>query len=153
MTSDERDMDSQSQPITAADLRLAMAEKEAAKVDEAIKKRAEADRKLQQLFEEFMKAQVTEKELDAIRQKVLSATERGEMEAEIMRFPSKHCRDNGRAINNGEPDWPATLQGKARSLYDLFEERGRPRGFKLKAQILDFPGGLLGDVGLTLSWK
>ena len=153
MTSDEQDIGSQSQAITAADLRLAIAEKEAAKVDEAIKKRAEADRKLQQFFEEFMKAQVTQKELDAIRQKVLSATERGEMEVEIMRFPSKLCTDNGRAINNGEQGWPATLQGKARSLYDLFEERGRPRGFKLKAQILNFPGGIPGDVGLTLSWK
>ena len=153
MTSDERDMDSQEQPITAAALRQAIAEKEAAKVDEAIKKRSEADRELQRFFDEFTKAQVTQKELDAIREKVLRATERSQFEVQVMRFPSKLCTDRGRAINNGEPDWPETLQGKARNLYHLFEERGRPQGFKLKAQILDFPGGLPGDVGLILSWK
>ena len=70
-----------------------------------------------------------------------------------MRFPSKLCTDSGRAINNGEPDWPVTLQGKARSLCDLFGERGRPQGFKMKAFMLDLPGDLPGRVGLILSWK
>jgi len=69
-----------------------------------------------------------------------------------MQFPAKLCTDKGRAINNGEPDWPETLQGKAKSFYDFFLERGRPQGFRLKAQILNFPGGMPGDVGLIVSW-
>ena len=28
----------------------------------------------------------------------------------------------------------------------------RPRGYKLKVQIVDFPDGLPGDIGMTLSW-
>jgi hypothetical protein len=28
-----------------------------------------------------------------------------------------------------------------------------PRGFQLKAQILDWPGGIPGDVGWFLAWK
>jgi hypothetical protein len=139
--------------ITAEELRQSIALKQAAKVDEALKKRTDADRELERFFLEFMESQISQKEIDQIRQKVLSATDRGELEVQIMRFPSKLCTDNGRTINNGESDWPKTLQGKARSLYNLFEERGRPQGFKLKALILEFPGGIPGDVGLFLNWE
>lgn len=153
MTSDEQGSDAQGRPITAAALRQAIAEKEAAKVDEALKKRAQADGELERAFREFLEAQVTQRELDDIRQKILRAAERGELEILVMRFPSTLCTDSGRAINNGEPEWPKTLQGKAKNLYDLFVERGKPQGFRLKAQILDFPGGIPGDVGLIVSWS
>jgi hypothetical protein len=151
MNSGEED-DIQRPKLAAATLRQSIAEKEAARVDEALKKRAEADRELQRLFRESLEEQITQQELDDIRQKILSATERSELEVQVLRFPAKLCTDRGRAINNGEPDWPKTLQGKAKSFYDFFLERGRPQGFKLKAQIVDFPGGIPGDVGLIVSW-
>jgi hypothetical protein len=151
MNSGEED-DIQRPKLAAATLRQSIAEKEAAKVDEALKKRAEADRELQRLFRESLEEQITQQELDDIRQKILSATERSELEVQVLRFSAKLCTDRGRAINNGEPDWPKTLQGKAKSFYDFFLERGRPQGFKLKAQIVDFPGGIPGDVGLIVSW-
>jgi hypothetical protein len=28
----------------------------------------------------------------------------------------------------------------------------RPLGYKLRVQIIDFPGGMPGDVGITLKW-
>jgi hypothetical protein len=151
MNSGEED-DIQRPKLAAATLRQSIAEKEAARVDEALKKRAEADRELQRLFRESLEEQITQQELDDIRQKILSATERSEFEVQVLRFSAKLCTDRGRAINNGEPDWPKTLQGKAKSFYDFFLERGRPQGFKLKAQIVDFPGGIPGDVGLIVSW-
>jgi hypothetical protein len=151
MNSGEED-DIQRPKLAAATLRQSIAEKEAARVDEVLKKRAEADRELQRLFRESLEEQITQQELDDIRQKILSATERSELEVQVLRFPAKLCTDRGRAINNGEPDWPKTLQGKAKSFYDFFLERGRPQGFKLKAQIVDFPGGIPGDVGLIVSW-
>ena len=138
--------------LAAATLRQFITEKEAAKVDEALKKRAEADRELQRLFRESLEEQITQQELDDIRQKILRATEQSELEVQVMRFPAKLCTDNGRAINNGEPGWPSTLQGKAKGFYDFFVERGKPQGFKLKAMIVDFPGGIPGDVGLIVSW-
>jgi hypothetical protein len=151
MTSDNND-EIQRPKLAAATLRQSIAEKEAAKVDESLKQRADADRELQKLFSEFLEGEMTQPELDDIRQKILRATERSEFEVQVIRFPAKLCTDRGRAINNGEPDWPKTLQGKAKSFYDFFLERGRPQGFRLKAQILDFPGGMPGDVGLIVSW-
>jgi hypothetical protein len=142
----------QIQPLAAAALRQSITDREAAKDDEALRHQAEADRELEKLFRQLLEEQVSQKELDDIRQKIIRATDQGKMEVEVMRFPSKLCTDKGRAINNVEPNWPDTLQGKPKSFYDFFLKRGRPQGFKLKAMIVDFPGGVPGDVGLVVSW-
>jgi hypothetical protein len=71
----------------------------------------------------------------------------------IMRFPSALCLDDGRAINNGERDWPETLTGKALEAYTLWERLGRANGYRMIARIVDYPGGIPGDVGLFLDWS
>jgi hypothetical protein len=139
--------------LTATTLRQSIADKEAAKAEEALKKREQADRELQNILRESRESQITLPELEAIRRKILHATEQGELQVQVLKFPSKLCTDNGRAINNNDPDWPTTLQGKAKGFYEFFLERGKPQGFKLKALILDFPGGKPGDAGLIVSWK
>lgn len=80
------------------------------------------------------------------------AAERGEREVMLLRFPSEALSDGGRAINVAAPDWPATLKGEAAELYLRWAHELRPRGFHLTARILDFPGGMPGDVGLFLVW-
>jgi hypothetical protein len=80
------------------------------------------------------------------------AAERGEKEFLLLRFPSLLCSDGGRAINAPEPDWPATLRGEAAEIYLRWERDLKPGGFRLSARVLDFPGGMPGDVGLILSW-
>ena len=57
-----------------------------------------------------------------------------------------------RAINQQEPGWEKTLTGSPKEIYQLWQQYFRPRGYKLKVQIVDFPGGLPGDIGMTLSW-
>ncbi len=87
-----------------------------------------------------------------IRTAIMSAVGQGKMETLVYSFPSSLCTDRGRAINNGERDWPETLQGKAKELYDRYTEVARPQGYRLKAMIINFPGGMPGDVGFFLSW-
>ena len=36
--------------------------------------------------------------------------------------------------------------------YDYFEKELRPAGYKLHAEIISFPGGMPGEVGLFLKW-
>ena len=62
------------------------------------------------------------------------------------------CTDSGRAINNNAPNWPETLQGKAKELFDRYEERMKPQGYRLKAMVINFPGGVPGDIGFFLNW-
>jgi hypothetical protein len=69
-----------------------------------------------------------------------------------MRFPHELCADKGRAINNAEPGWPETLTGRPRQAFELWRDHLRPAGYRLSAVIVDWPGGLPGDVGFFLSW-
>jgi hypothetical protein len=46
----------------------------------------------------------------------------------------------------------ATLRGIAAPVFVRWKNELRLRGFKLGARVIDFPGGLPGDIGLFLVW-
>jgi len=81
-----------------------------------------------------------------------TAAEAGQKDVLLLRFPAELCSDGGRAINVPLPEWPETLRGEAAEIYLRWENELKPNGFHLFAQVLDFPGGMPGDIGLTLSW-
>jgi hypothetical protein len=140
-------------PVPSAnELRLALLEKEMAEL-ETSKKITDAEEQRRAAFAEgFLKNHVSDEERAIIRTAIMSAVGQGKMETLVYSFPSSLCTDRGRAINNGERDWPETLQGKAKELYDRYTEVARPQGYRLKAMIINFPGGIPGDVGFFLSW-
>ena len=80
------------------------------------------------------------------------AAERGAKELLLLKFPSQLCGDGGRAINVADPDWPKSLRGEAAEIYLRWEHDLKPHGFHLTAQVLEFPGGMPGDIGLFLVW-
>ncbi len=84
--------------------------------------------------------------------KLRAAAARGDTELMVMRFPSALCNDKGRAINNYDSEWPETLIGRPRQAYELWRDKLRPAGYRLKAMIVDWPGGMPGDVGFFLEW-
>ena len=76
----------------------------------------------------------------------------GQTEVQVYRFPNQMCTDKGRAINQQEPGWENTLTGVPKEIYQLWAKYFRPRGYKLKVEIINFPGGMPGDVAMTLKW-
>lgn len=70
----------------------------------------------------------------------------------LIRFPSQLCTDGGRAINAPDPHWPETLRGEPADVFRRWRNELHPRGFKIAAQIIDFPEGLPGDAALFLMW-
>jgi hypothetical protein len=76
----------------------------------------------------------------------------GMTEIQIARFSNQLCTDRGRAINQQEAGWEKTLTGLPKEMCELWERHFRPRGYKLRAEIVSFPGGVPGDVGLYLKW-
>jgi hypothetical protein len=80
------------------------------------------------------------------------AADNGKTEVEVGRFPNILCTDHGRAINQQEQGWEKTLTGVPKELYEFWREHLKPRGYKLRLQIVDFPGGMPGDIGISLSW-
>jgi hypothetical protein len=137
---------------SADELRMALLEAEMKKMEDREKLRSQEEKKRADFATEFLSGHVTEAEKGMIRRVVRSAVKDGRTQAMVYSFPAKLCTDGGRAINNGAPDWPSTLQGKAKELYDRYVEAVKPQGYKLKATIIDFPGGMPGDVGLFLDW-
>ena len=76
----------------------------------------------------------------------------GKTEVQFYRFPNDLCTDRGRAINQGEPGWEKTLTGIPLEIYQLWNRHFRAKGYRLKVEIVDFPDGIPGDVGMTLQW-
>ena len=143
---------SERETLTAENLRQSINKKKTRRAEEAATRRNAADVQMEEMFKEFLNESISQAELDEIRSRIIRATEREEYEVEIMRFPAKLCLDNGRAINNIKSDWPQTLPGKAKDFFEFFTERGKTQGFKLTAKIIDFPNGMPGNVGLSVSW-
>jgi len=101
----------------------------------------------------FMRSPYSVDEFLRLEKRILMAAREGQYQVEALSFPAAYCTDNGRAINNGERDWPTTLQGKAAGFYDIWQTIARPKGYRLKAYIKDFPNGFPGDVSLQLDWS
>ena len=131
---------------------IALAEAEEAEKQARMLAEAQAEKKA--LIDELSKPSGISEE-EAIR-RAMAIIERGmknrKTESEVFRFPSQLCTDKGRAINQQEPGWEETLTGEPKEMYQFWHEHLRPRGYKLKVQIADFPDGLPGDIGMTLSW-
>jgi hypothetical protein len=138
--------------ITPDELRRLAEEQEMAKARELLEKQRKVEDERHHLRDAFMAQEIHPDVFDRVSRVVKSAAERGEREVLAIRFPSEYCTDRGRAINNFEPGWPETLTGFAQRAYEFFRKELEPRGYKLRAQVMDFPGGVPGDVGIFLSW-
>jgi hypothetical protein len=138
--------------ITPDQLRKIAEEKEMEKLREALDKKRKADEERDNLRETFMSQDIHPDVFARVSRVVKGAAERGEREVLVMRFPSEYCTDGGRAINNFEPNWPQTLTGFAKRAFEFWQKELEPQGYKVRVQIMDFPGGMPGDVGMFLRW-
>lgn len=101
---------------------------------------------------ELIDQHVSDENWRALLHRARQAAEHGEKEILLLRFPRELLSDGGRVVNAPEPDWPQTLRGEAAEVYLRWERELKPRGFGIDAQVLDFPGGMPGDVDLFLIW-
>src|SRR5262245_55380537 len=132
--------------------KLALAEAEEASKQARKTDEAEAEKKA--LLDHFPKPSGVSDE-EAIRRGIAiieRAVSNGKTEVQITRFPNTICTDKGRAINQQEPGWEDTLTGVPKEIYNLWAKYFRPRGYKLRVEIVSFPDGMPGDVGMTLKW-
>ena len=138
----------------AQDLRKKIALAEAQKASDAMRKRSQEEAEKKSLLEHLLKPSGVSDEEAMRRASVIieRAVSNGRNEVQVIRFPNTLCSDHGRAINQQEPGWEQTLTGLPREIYELWVRQFRPRGYKLRVQIIDFPNGMPGDVAMTLAW-
>jgi hypothetical protein len=126
------------------------------KAEEEAKQRAfEASTKIEldKLHESFDGREVQPEAMDRIATLVRKTIDMGDKQALVLRFPSDWLPDQGRAITNHDKDWYQKLDGFPKRAYDFFKRELEPRGFQIRAEILNWPGGMPGEVGFFLQWK
>jgi hypothetical protein len=133
--------------------RKQIADVEAAKASDYLRKQAAADAEKKALLDRLSKPSgVTDQErMERAATIIKRAVDSGLTEVEVGRFPNQIFTDRGRAINQQETGWENTLTGlpkepttSGKSISAL--------GYKIKYQIVNFPNGMPGDIGITLSW-
>jgi hypothetical protein len=140
---------------SAKDLRKKLALGEAKKAADSARRRAAEAAEKKAVLEQLSKPsgvsdEVRSQRVAAIIQRAVSD---GQTEVLVRKFPNSLCTDRGRAINQAEPGWEKTLTGLPKELFEFWHKHLRPRGYKVRFQIVDYPGGMPGDVGVTLSWS
>lgn len=140
--------------LTVKELQMKIAEAESAKASAALKRQQAEDREKAELLERLTRPsglsddEVMEKASIIINR----AVENGLLSVQVFRFPHTLCTDNGRAINQGEQGWETTLTGIPKEIYEFWKRQLQPRGYHIRYEIIDYPGGMPGDVGIILSW-
>jgi hypothetical protein len=131
-----------------------MAVAEAEKASEYMRKQATVEAEKKALLDKLKGASgVSDDErLKRAAAIINRAVNNGLTEIEVGRFPNTLFTDRGRAINQQEPGWEGTLTGLPKELYEFWKKHMQARGYRLKVQIVDWPGGMPGDIGISLSW-
>jgi hypothetical protein len=140
---------------TARELQERAAAAEAQKAAEAAKALAAGNAEKQAMLDRLKAPSGLSDEavLEKARHIIERAVENGASSVQVLQFPNTLCTDNGRAIDQGETGWEKTLTGLPKELHDFWKRQLEPRGYRLEGHILSRPGGLRGDVGLTLNWS
>ncbi len=139
---------------TAKALKEQIALREAESASKATLERAAADAEKKALLEKLSKPTgISDQERMARAAAIINRAAKNCMtEVFLGRFPNELCTDRGRAINQAEPGWEKTLTGVPKELFEFFEKHLKPLGYRVSFQVVDFPGGIPGDIGVTLKW-
>ena len=141
--------------LSAKELMAKIAKVEGEKASKAMKAHEAAEAEKQELLDRLSKPsglsddEVMEKAAIIVNR----AVENGMTSVQVFRFPNHVCTDNGRAINQAEDGWEQTLTGVPKEIYDFWQRQLKPRGYHMRFEIIDYPGGMPGDVGIFLSWR
>jgi hypothetical protein len=143
---------SASDNLSADDFRGLVADFERHQAEQYDAARRAAAQQRRQKTKELIDHHISNEGWRALLHQARQAAEHGEKEWLLLRLPSQLLSDSGRAINAPQPDWPKTLRGEAAEIHLRWEHDLKPRGFGISARVLDFPGGMPGDIGLFLVW-
>ena len=139
----------------AQKIRKEAALKEAEKAEEYARLAAAAESEKHALIERLSQPSgKSEQEKIKLASTVIQrAVRNGLTEVQVYRFPNTLCTDKGRAINQQEPGWEKTLTGIPKEIFQLWTDYLKPRGYRISYQIIEFPGGMPGDIAITIAWN
>ena len=139
---------------SAIQIRKEAALKEAEKADEYARLAAAAESEKRALIERLSSpsGKSEEEKVQLAATVIQRAVRNGMTEVQVYRFPNSLCTDKGRAIGQQEPGWENTLTGIPKEIFQLWVDYLKPRGYRIGYQIIDYPGGVPGDIAITIAW-
>jgi hypothetical protein len=140
--------------LSVKDLKVKIAEAEAAKATADLQARHAAEAEKQALLEHLLQPSGLSDDIVIEKASIIinRAVENGMTSVRVFQFPHHVCTDNGRAINQAEPGWERTLAGVPKEIYEFWQRRLQPLGYRIRYEVVDYPGGKPGDIGITLIW-
>jgi hypothetical protein len=138
----------------AKQIRTEAALKEAEKAEQYARLAAAAEAEKRALIERLNRpsGKSEEEKVQLASTIIQRAVRNGLTEVQVYRFPNSLCTDKGRAINQQEPGWQNTLTGIPKEIFQLWSDYLQPRGYRISYQIIEYPGGVPGDIAITIAW-
>src|SRR6476659_5586639 len=139
---------------SAKQIRTEAAQKEAEKAEQYARLAAAAEAEKRALIDRLSRpsGKSEEEKVQFASTVIQRAVRNGLTEVQVYRFPNSLCTDKGRAINQMEKGWEKTLNGIPKEIFQLWSDYLQPRGYRIRYQIVDFSGGVPGDIAITISW-
>lgn len=139
---------------SAKQIRTEAALKEAEKAEQYARLAAAAESEKHALIERLSRpsGKSEEEKVHLASTIIQRAVRNGMTEVQVYRFPNSLCTDKGRAISQQEAGWQNTLTGIPKEIFQLWSDYLQPRGYRISYQIIEYPGGLPGDIAITISW-
>src|SRR6201993_4597732 len=139
---------------TAKEIQRQASIKEAEIAEERLRSKTAAEAEKRALIEKLSKPSgLSEEQKIKLASTVIErAVSNGLTEVQVYRFPNSLCTDKGRAINQQEAGWENTLTGIPKEIFQLWTDYLKPRGYRISYQIIEYPGGIPGDIAVTIAW-
>jgi tetratricopeptide (TPR) repeat protein len=149
----EEQRDERGASDTADQFRHLMQEHEMREDAERVGRRHALEKALEQRVKELAARRLCDDQWRRLLAQARESAAVGMKEFMLIRFPSQLCVDSGRAINAPDANWPQTLRGEPADIFARWRAELAPKGFRLAAQIVEFPDGVPGDAALFLTWE
>jgi hypothetical protein len=139
---------------TAKQIQKEAALKEAEKAEQYARLAAAAEAEKRALIERLNRpsGKSEEEKIQLASTVIQRAVRNGMTEVQVYRFPNSLCSDKGRAIIQQEKGWENTLTGIPKEIFQLWTDYLKPRGYRISYQVIDYPGGVPGDIAVTIAW-
>jgi hypothetical protein len=139
---------------SASKIQKEAALRESEKAEEYVRVAAAAESEKRALIERLTRpsGKSEEEKIELASTVIQRAVRNGMTEVQVYRFPNSLCTDKGRAINQQEAGWESTLTGIPKEIFQLWADYLKPRGYRIRYQIIEFPGGVPGDIAVTIAW-
>ena len=139
---------------SAKQIRKDAALKEAEKAEQYARLAAAAEAEKRALIERLNRpsGKSEEEKIQLASTIIQRAVRNGMTEVQVYRFPNSLCTDKGRAIIQQEPGWARPRPGLPKEIFQLWTDYLKPREYRISYQVIDYPGGVPGDIAITMSW-